>query len=78
MNEIELHHKQLYRTVQKQPSGAIHFQKLPQETPDIESFLWSNYRLTVQSSNSTTEIALPRIFRKLSKRLNIIDCKYLR
>ena len=32
MNEIELHHKQLPRTVQKQPSGAIPFQNFLQET----------------------------------------------
>ena len=78
MNEIELHHKQLSRTVQKQPSGAIHFQKFLQETSAIESFLWSNYRLTVQSSNNITKMTLARIFRNLSKRQNIINYKYLR
>ena len=75
--EIELHHKRLSRPVQKQPSGAIYLQKFLQETPVVESSFWSNYRLTVQSSD-ITEMALPRILRKLSERLNIIDCKYLR
>ena len=76
--EIELHHKQLSRTVQKQPSGAIHFQKFIQETPVVEFFFWSNYRLTVQSSDNVTKMVLPRIFRKVSERLNIIDRKYFR
>ena len=34
-------------TVQKQLSTAIHFQKFLQKIPVIESFFWSNYRLTV-------------------------------
>ena len=74
MGEIELHQKQLSRTVQKQPSGAIHLQKFLLETPVVESFLWSNYRLTVQSSNNITKTTLPGIFRNHSKHLNIIDC----
>ena len=76
--EIELHRKQLSWTVQKQPSGAIRFQKVLQKTPILESFLCSNYRLTVQSSNNITKMTLARIFRNLSKCLNIIDCKYSR
>ena len=69
--EIELHHKQLSRTVEKKPSGAFHFQIFLQETPVVESFLWSNYRLTFQRSNNITKMTLPRIFRKHSKHLNI-------
>ena len=49
LREIELHHKQLSWNVQSSPSGAIHFQKFLQKTPVVESFFWSNYRLTVQS-----------------------------
>ena len=49
--EIELHHKQLSWTVQKQPSTVIHFWKFLQKIPVVESFFWSNYRLTVQSSD---------------------------
>ena len=48
---IELHCKQLSWTVQKQPSTAIHFRKFPEKTLVVESFFWSNYRLTVQSSD---------------------------
>ena len=38
-------------TVQKQPSTVIHFRKFLLEIPVLECFFWSNYRLTVQSSN---------------------------
>ena len=38
-------------TVQKQLSTAIHFWKLLQKIPVVESFFWSNYRLAVQSSD---------------------------
>ena len=36
-------------TVQKQLSIAIHFWKFLQKIPVVESFIWSNYKLTVQS-----------------------------
>ena len=36
-------------TVQKQPSTTIHFRKFPQKILVVESFFWSNCRLTVQS-----------------------------
>ena len=49
--EIELHYKQLSWTVQKQPSTAIHFGKFLQKLLVLESFFYSNYRLTVQSSD---------------------------
>ena len=38
-------------TVQKQLSTAIHFRKFLQKIPVVESFFWSNYRLTVQSGD---------------------------
>ena len=38
-------------TVQKQLSTAIHFRKFLQKLPVVESFFWSNCRLTVQSSD---------------------------
>ena len=47
--EIELHHKQLSWNVLKQLSTAIHFQKFLQKILVVESFFWSNYRLTVPS-----------------------------
>ena len=37
-------------TVQKQLSTAIHFRKIILKISVVESFLWSNYRLAVQSS----------------------------
>ena len=37
--------------VQKQSSRVIHFRKFIQKIPVVESYFWSNYRLTVQSSN---------------------------
>ena len=49
--EIELHYKQLSGTVRKELSTVIYFRKFLQEIPVIESFFWSNYRLTVQSGN---------------------------
>ena len=36
-------------TVQKQSSTVIHFRKFIQEILVVASFIWSNYRLTVQS-----------------------------
>ena len=38
-------------TVQNQPSTVTHFRKFLQEIPVVESFFWSNYRLTVQSND---------------------------
>ena len=38
-------------TVKKQLSTAIYFRKFLREISVIESFLWSNYRLAVQSSD---------------------------
>ena len=38
-------------TVQNQPSTVIHFRKLLQEIPVVESFFWSNFRLTVKSGD---------------------------
>ena len=38
-------------TVQNQSSTVIHFRKFLQQILLIESFFWSNYRLTVQSSD---------------------------
>ena len=51
-----LRHKQLSQTVQKQPSGNIHFQKFIQKIPVVEFFFWSNYRLTVQSSDNVLKL----------------------
>ena len=45
LSEIESHYKQLSRTVQKKPSKVI------QKIPAVESLLWPNYWLTVQSSD---------------------------
>ena len=38
-------------TVQKQLSTVIHFRTFLQKIPVLESFFWSNYRLTVQISD---------------------------
>ena len=71
-------------TVQKQLSTAIHFWKLLQKIPVVESFFWSNYRLAVQSSDYILKWLhqdcflgnLPKALRALS--INIIDCNYFR
>ena len=38
-------------TAQKHLSTAIHFRKFLQKIPVVESFFWSNYRLTIQSDD---------------------------
>ena len=67
-------------TVQKQLSTAIHFRKFLQKIPVVESFFWSNYRLTVQSSDYILRWLHQECFfgNLLLECLNIIDCKYLR
>ena len=51
MWEIELHYKQLSWTDHKHSSTVIHFRKFLQKILVVESLFWSNYRLTVQSSD---------------------------
>ena len=79
--KFELHYKQLSWAVQKQSSTAFLVRKFFQKILVVESLIWTNYRLTIQSSdyilNWLHHVFLD-VFRKLSERLNIIDCKYLR
>ena len=70
--ENELNHKQPPRTFQKQPSEAIYFQNFLQKIPILESFFWSDYKLTVQSGDNIIKWPY-QLLRKLSGRQNIID-----
>ena len=49
-------------TFQKQSSTVIHFRKFLQEIPVVESFFWSNYRLTVQSSDYVLNDSTKNVF----------------